>query len=229
MDFNDDGQMDLFAAGYGGQSYVSYGSADGFSEPVTLLDENGDEIGLGVHYVWGDNEGYYPMDPMPFADDVTDQTLADRSEGAAVLDWDADGDLDILLGGNSGRFYLRENIGTRAQPVFAALNTELETVDGEPLWTGHRNAIPVVVDWDGDGRFDLVSAGDSGTVVWLRNVGEEGSPAFEPARELVDPEDNVHRPGKCAATAEVCDIDADGDLDILIGNVAGQVWLYAQE
>lgn len=221
--------MDIFAGGFGGQSYVAYGSEVGLSAPVMLLDENGDEIGLGVHYVMGDNEGYHPMDPMPFPDNATDQAKQDRSEAASVLDWDADGDLDILLGGNSGRFYLRENIGTRAQPVFAALNVELQTIDGDPLWTGHRNALPVVVDWDGDGKLDLVSSSDNGAVVWLRNVGETGSPAFEPPRELVDPDDEVHRPGKCAAAAEVCDIDGDGDLDILIGNVAGEVWLFAQE
>ena len=45
---------------------------------------------------------------------------------------------------------------------------------------GGEHANPVIADWDGDGRWDLVtgSARASGGVYWFRNSGAKGVPSL---------------------------------------------------
>src|SRR5262249_29690180 len=84
------------------------------------------------------------------------------------------------------------------------------------------------VDWDGDGRFDLLTGSENGGVYWYRNVGEPGKPVFEAERVLVPPHDGSGeeelllddaqaRPGIRSQIA-VTAVDGDGKLDLLVGD-----------
>lgn len=224
VDFNSDGRKDLIAGGFGGQCCYTPGTEAGFGAPITIQDENGNDGGLGKHYNFEKNK-YDSMDPMPFAEDVSEQARDDRSEGFTVVDWDNDGDLDILMGATSGRLYLRKNIGARTKPIYAALTKELLSMDGQEM----THAIPVVADWDKDGLFDIFSSGTEGAVLWFRNTGRLSEPAFAVAQALVTPtqvKENVSvRSGK-RAIVEACDYDSDGYMDLIVGDMKGFIWLY---
>ena len=83
---------------------------------------------------------------------------------------------------------------------------------------------PCVIDFDGDGLFDLVASDRYGTgavVTWFRNVGQPCAPRFS-EREAVPlctgDGRAISNPNRgWLLTAAVCDWDGDGTLDLLCG------------
>ena len=75
--------------------------------------------------------------------------------GVSYVDWDGDGDNDLLFHDatnrplEGGRLMFAENIGTRQKPVFLM-----------PIPILRINDSPQVVDWNGDGRIDLIAGGE---------------------------------------------------------------------
>jgi hypothetical protein len=70
-----------------------------------------------------------------------------------LVDWDADGDLDLLNGSLWAVWYY-ENVGTRRQPRFRARGRF--QVAGTDLHTFRHAGSFDAADWNGDGRLDLV-------------------------------------------------------------------------
>lgn len=154
----------------------------------------------------------------------------------APVDWDDDGDFDLLIGAFNGELFLRTNVGSRTAPSFSPTSLRIDA-DGRPVKTvGH--ACPVAADWDGDGRFDLVLGSADGSVVWHRNEGAAKTPKFGPARPLVAAKAK-HKfltqylsPGESPtpgvrAQIAVEDYDGDGKLDLLLGDYSDLVELKA--
>jgi hypothetical protein len=142
------------------------------------------------------------------------------------VDWDADGDFDILIGCFDGHLKLRINEGNAKEPTFAAENKDVRAGD-EPLKV-EAHCCPDVADWDGDGLWDVLAGSDDGSVTWFRNAGTEESPRFEKGVTLVEKhagsgyyllrwsEDEIV-PG-IRSQIEVVDHDGDGKLDLLLGD-----------
>lgn len=107
-----------------------------------------------------------------------------------TVDWDGDGDLDILSGNTAGYIEWFENLSGPgvAQPRWNAPR-RLEA-GGRPfrIMAGPNGSIqgPIeakwgyttfsVADWDGDALPDIVLNSILGEVVWLRNVGTRTAP-----------------------------------------------------
>ena len=88
---------------------------------------------------------------------------------------------------------------------------------------------PRVVDWNGDGKFDLLCGGSKGGVFYFKNVGDKAEPKFASAEVLIEPIDDSSyvkrvptrdgqptQPGS-SFHIDAVDYDQDGDLDILVG------------
>ena len=152
-----------------------------------------------------------------------------RSEaGRRSFDWDDDGDLDILVGTFDGLIFLRRNEGTRTKPAYATRN-EWVKLGAKPLRVpGGEHANPVIVDWDGDGLWDIVTGVADGGVYWYRNIGRRGRPDFEAPVTLVAKHEGIGygellEPGKeikpgIRSQIAVTDYDGDGKLDVLLGD-----------
>lgn len=145
---------------------------------------------------------------------------------AWAVDWDYDGDLDLVVGNFAGKFYLFTGegggkFGPRAEPIRAG---------GEPLKLAGKHSAhgdPFVIDWDGDGDMDILSGTAAGGVQWAENTaGPKKLPALKPFKTLIaPPEDDSGeaRPEKVTAAAGstriwVADVNDDRKLDILVGD-----------
>ena len=91
-------------------------------------------------------------------------------------------------------------------------------------------AIPCVVDWNGDGRKDLlVGYQTAGKVALYLNAGSDANPAFTSYANLQAGGVDICLPSSgCGAPAPwVCDYDHDGKRDLLVGSGAdGCVYFY---
>jgi hypothetical protein len=109
---------------------------------------------------------------------------------ARAIDYDADGDLDLILGTNEGSILLRTNEGTPSSYAYATESIALKA-GNEDMHVPGGQAMPVVADWDGDNRWDLISGTAEGGAVWYRNIGEDAEPKFEEARWLFDTYEHI--------------------------------------
>lgn len=163
-----------------------------------------------------------------------DQSRPVESFGSwpTMVDWDADGDLDLVVGGFQGEIFWRRNEGTATSPKWATANVSVQLGD-RPLMVPGAHATPVATDWDGDGMFDLLSGSKNGGVYWYRNTGGKGTPSFAAEVALVPPHDGSGYGELLVSDAEavpgirsqiaVADYDGDGKLDLLLGDFSTTV------
>jgi predicted neuraminidase len=155
----------------------------------------------------------------------------------AAIDWDKDGDVDLVMGQEDGRVMFIENTGRKVDgmPAFALpmfFRQEADEVKFGALVT------PFSFDWDGDGDEDLVCGNTAGYVGFIENLG--GDPPRWNAPKLLEAGGRVLRieagpngsiQGPCEAkwgytTLSVADWDGDALPDMVVNSIWGKVVWY---
>jgi len=133
-----------------------------------------------------------------------------------VVDWNNDNKLDLIIGNSAGQvLYYAGNGATN----FSA-GVQIQA-GGVPLVVGTYSA-PVVVDWDGDNKKDLVIGSSDGYLYLYLNSGTDAAPSFSSGASILDVNGNAISAGTFA-TPIVYDILRHGYMALGFGNNLGQI------
>ncbi len=154
---------------------------------------------------------------------------SDNAHTPALGDLDNDGDLDLIVGEQGNSFtpnlflYRNDGDAQNFMPVFLSDNRiggEFfpHGLDGGPVsgTTQNRHFVPTLVDMNGDSLLDIVLGYGFGRVLTGLNQGA-GSFRFERVENHASLEVGLD------AAPALGDIDGDGDLDLVIGELDGGV------
>jgi hypothetical protein len=141
--------------------------------------------------------------------------------------WDADDRKDLLIGQADGSVKVFLNTGTDEEPTFdGATFLQVGKAGSKSKIDVGNRATPSAVDWNSDGRKDLVAGALDGKIHIFINEGTDTEPDF--IAEIFAQEDGADLlvPGSRSSPV-LLDLDGDGRKDILTGNTYGELLFYS--
>ncbi|OPL18165.1 MAG: hypothetical protein AVO35_06580 [Candidatus Aegiribacteria sp. MLS_C] len=189
MDYNDDGMLDIVVGDRNGYTHYYRRTSE---SPITLTKE-ADLVCGGVTIDVGYNSA------------------------PVCVDWDEDGNRDLLLGTQDGtvRLYINDTIDT--DPVYNSYS--LLQSSGTNI--SHYRNCPQVFDMNMDGRKDLLCGANDYSIYYYENTGTNANPAFSGNEAIINT-------GYYGARFCIDDWNEDGLPDVLASNYNGFVQVYIQ-
>ena len=170
---------------------------------------------------------YKQVDGKPVLDKVIpgSSPLAEVYSKIHVSDWDGDGLKDLLVGHNRA-IILYKNVGTETAHRFLA-PTLIKALDSRYP----SRPSPYIIDWDEDGKSDLLVGCERAKIYFYRNIGTQNKPELAEGKELNLKGDGFVDGYRCRI--DVTDWNNDDKLDVLVGNfysnkkpMGGNIWLF---
>jgi hypothetical protein len=119
-----------------------------------------------------------------------------------MVDYNGDGAKDLLIGNDAGAVVVYLNQGTDASPLFNVAITVIEGLAGA--------VVPMPVDWDADGRQELMLTADGAVTVYHKVNGE-----YQAGQQFSDRRDDY-------SGAFPIDLEGSGK-QLLVGQSDGQI------
>ncbi|MCG9879211.1 MAG: T9SS type A sorting domain-containing protein [Bacteroidia bacterium] len=145
-------------------------------------------------------------------------------------DLTGDGKPDLIIGDLNGKIHYYQNTSVGSTITFNKESSDYFSI------FGGTSAAPQLVDLNKDGKLDIVMGRKNGSVAYFENKGTATSPEFTAAPSI----DSI---GKITSAEmvlsggtpyyfdgysipHVCDLDRDGNYEILLGSEQGRVFLF---
>ncbi|WP_417735301.1 exo-alpha-sialidase [Rosistilla oblonga] len=161
------------------------------------------------------------------------------------VDYDGDGDHDIVVGAGDwseyvwdnaydrnglwkngrlrGYVYLIENAGSDQEPQYSDKPVKLQAGGGDIDVYGWPS--PNFADFDGDGDLDLLCGEFLDGFTYFENIGTRTQPEYAAGSKLADDTGKPLVMDLQMITPTAFDWDGDGDLDLIVGDEDGRVAL----
>ena len=221
LDWNNDGHFDVIA---GGEFFENVNRNSGFAraEPIPAR--------TPTHARKPHPNTFPKLVSRGYAQQTDPEIL---SYFTIAVDWEDDGDLDLLGGYHTGvRLFL--NRGTTLMPVFDApvrLQADGRTIDlpnwldpqaDEPSTYGPQGPTepiygwwnPTMGDWDNDGDLDLFLTGQRWETRYYENTGTRTEPVF--ARGRTAQVDGDRHEFSWRSKVSIGDLDGDGVMELVV-------------
>ncbi|MBN1805214.1 MAG: VCBS repeat-containing protein [Sedimentisphaerales bacterium] len=155
-----------------------------------------------------------------------------------ALDWDKDGDIDLVVGQEDGRVALLENTGKVIDNMPEFLPPRFFRQKADDVKFGAL-VTPYSFDWDNDGDEDLICGNSAGYVGLIENLDGANPPKWAAPvyleadgkiiRIMAGPNGSIQ--GPCEAkwgytTLNLADWDHDGLPDVIVNSIWGKVLWY---
>ncbi|MHC4728015.1 MAG: VCBS repeat-containing protein, partial [Planctomycetota bacterium] len=155
-----------------------------------------------------------------------------------AMDWDKDGDVDIIVGQEDGRVALLENTGEVIDNMPNFLPPRFFQQQADDVKFGVL-VTPYSIDWDNDGDEDLICGNSAGYVGFIENLDGANPPKWAAPvylkadnkiiRIMAGPSGSIQGPCETKwgyTTLNVADWNHDGLPDIIINSIWGKVLWY---
>jgi len=155
-----------------------------------------------------------------------------------ALDWDRDGDTDLVVGQEDGRVALVENTGKVIGGMPQFLPAQFFQQQADMLKFGAL-VTPCSFDWDNDGDEDLICGNTAGYIGFIENLDGGNPPKWaapvylkangEIIRIMAGPNGSIQGPCETKwgyTTLNVADWNHDGLPDIVVNSIWGKVLWY---
>lgn len=210
LDYNADGLPDLLVGGAG-----RYDSLVGFVPQMELYENTGTAQQPRFSLVSGDYLNLRSLAPFANA------THLHPTAG----DLDGDGDQDLLLGNSDGAiFHFINTAGPNNPASYSLLTPNFANID-----VGTHSA-PQLVDLDGDLDLDLLVGDLKGYVHYYNNHGTVSVPSYILVSDTFGHVKINNFSGMTASNGMsqpfANDYDQDGDLDLLVGGIEGEIQVF---
>lgn len=204
FDYNSDGLLDLLI---GNQNQYGAGSPS-----KLVLYRNRGSVDIPEFVLEDDNYLNLPSN------------LSIENITPTIGDLDGDGDPDLLFGDDDGSIYHYENITSTGTANFVYVTDLFGGIS-----VGSHSA-PHLVDYDNDGKLDLLVGNNRGYIYYFRNTGSATVPAFTLVTDTLGKVKINDFTGQTFSNGFsrpfLFDFDGDAQKELLVGTVSGTVEIY---